>query len=194
MRIRIELWAALAAAALAVATPVRAQEIVSRTTRLDAKGCRTVSEAEESLVRRCRGFAGIEVYAVEGDARSTLSYGPAAERQPASKAFFAPLNSNADTIEWRAVRSGPDLKPFATIVRWSGRDPVTGRRHAMLVVTRLPPGRVCHVAYIDLAANPDAAAIARRAADTLAREADCSRPPRILGKPGPGTRLLKPYG
>ncbi len=43
----------------------------------------------------------------------------------------------------------------------------------MLVVTRLPPGAVCHVAYIDVTANPQANELARKAADELARGFDC---------------------
>jgi hypothetical protein len=35
----------------------------------------------------------------------------------------------------------------------------------MLVITRLPPGAACHVAYVDVKANPNANAVARKAAD-----------------------------
>ena len=40
---------------------------------------------------------------------------------------------------------------------------------AMLVVTRLPPGPVCHVAYVDAIANPNANELARKAAADFAR-------------------------
>ncbi len=43
----------------------------------------------------------------------------------------------------------------------------------MLAVTRLPPGEVCHVAYVDVAANPNANELARQAADDLARDFKC---------------------
>ena len=39
----------------------------------------------------------------------------------------------------------------------------------MLAVTRLPPGAVCHVAYVDVKANPNANELARKAADESAR-------------------------
>jgi hypothetical protein len=42
-------------------------------------------------------------------------------------------------------------------------------------VTRLPPGAVCHVAYIDGIANPDANDLARKAADETARGFDCGK-------------------
>ena len=40
----------------------------------------------------------------------------------------------------------------------------------MLAVTRLSPGAVCHVAYVDVKANPNANELARKAADETARE------------------------
>ena len=60
-------------------------------------------------------------------------------------------------------------------------------------VTRLPPGPVCHVAYVDAIANKDANALANSAADDLTRSFDCRKDPTIVGKPGaislvPGTK------
>ena len=57
-----------------------------------------------------------------------------------------------------AQREGAAL-PFAIIQRWNisvARNPQQhGRpgRNALLIVTRLPLGPVCHVAYIDVKAN-----------------------------------------
>ncbi len=45
----------------------------------------------------------------------------------------------------------------------------------MLVVTRLPPGPVCHVAYIDVKANANSNDLAREAADTFARDFKCGK-------------------
>ena len=45
----------------------------------------------------------------------------------------------------------------------------------MLVVTRLSPGPVCHVAYVDVQANPDANELARKAADEIARDFRCGK-------------------
>ena len=61
----------------------------------------------------------------------------------------------------------------------------------MLVVTRLPPGAVCHIAYIDVAANANANELARKAADT-ARSFDCAKDKvRIEGTPGRATELAQ---
>ena len=45
----------------------------------------------------------------------------------------------------------------------------------MLAVTRLPPGPVCHVAYVDVQANPNANELARKAADEIARNFKCGK-------------------
>jgi hypothetical protein len=60
----------------------------------------------------------------------------------------------------------------------------------MLVVTRLPPGAVCHVAYIDVTANPEANELARKAADELARGFDCKTDKvSVIGIGGRATAL-----
>jgi hypothetical protein len=59
-------------------------------------------------------------------------------------------------------------------------------RGRVLVVTRLGPGGVCHVGYVDALANSDPNALARRIADEKAREFNCEKDKRIvLGKVGP---------
>ncbi len=55
----------------------------------------------------------------------------------------------------------------------------------MLVVTRLPPGSVCHVAYVDVKANPDANELARKAADEVARGFKCGEDEvKVIGDRG----------
>ena len=55
----------------------------------------------------------------------------------------------------------------------------------MLVVTRLGPGGVCHVGYVDARANPDANEVARKIADEKARTFKCGKDKRIIsGKVG----------
>jgi hypothetical protein len=63
----------------------------------------------------------------------------------------------------------------------------TGR---VLVVTRLGPGGVCHVGYVDARANPDANALAQQIADRHARTFSCGEDkPVVLGKTLPGLGL-----
>ncbi|MBS0529358.1 MAG: hypothetical protein JSS22_08220 [Proteobacteria bacterium] len=147
----------------------------------------------------CNGFADLTVLRQMDDDRETISVGrsaKAAAAEPASSQGFAPFNSTGDTIEWRLDKSG---KPFAIIQRWRISDNrnvgTDGRPRsvAMLVVTRLAPGPVCHVAYIDVAANPKANEIARRAADEWARDFDCAKGAiRIRGQRGRSIELTLP--
>ena len=63
----------------------------------------------------------------------------------------------------------------------------------MLVVFRLPPGPVCKVAVVDLKANRDATALARKAADESARNFKCDTDKlMVVGQHGRTTEMLFP--
>ena len=159
-------------------------------TPLDLKACSRTSEDMESVTWACRGVNGIRVYVTDSDARVSVSYGANAEREPAATTWFGPLNSAGPTIEWRTERS--DTKPYATIVRWFLRDPEGSARRSVLVVTRLGPGPICHVAYIDPDANPNANELARQAADKYARGFQCNvEAVRTIGRVGRGVTLIQ---
>jgi hypothetical protein len=135
------------------------------------------------------------VLIAEDDLRETVSFGrnrKQAAEEPAAQTWFGPFNSAATTIEWRAR----DGKPFAVIQRWhlddTSDEDKSGRPMAkpVLVVTRLPPGRVCHVAYVDAQANPDANELARKAADEIARDFRCGQDEvKTVGAGGRATGL-----
>ena len=87
-------------------------------------------------------------------------------------------------------------RPFATILRWNttvldqDNNRVAGQ---VLVVTRLGPGGVCHVGYVDGRANPNANELAVQIADQHARTFKCGKDKTIvLGAKGPG--FSGPYG
>jgi hypothetical protein len=89
-----------------------------------------------------------------------------------------------------------DGKPFAIIQRWhiadNNDEDNKGRPIArpMLAVTRLPPGPVCHVAYVDVQANRDANALAREAADEAARGFACGKDEvKVIGATGRAVEL-----
>ena len=62
----------------------------------------------------------------------------------------------------------------------------------MLAVTRLPPGAVCHVAYIDAQANPNPNELARKAADEFARGFNCDKDEvKVIGETGKAMGMAK---
>jgi hypothetical protein len=179
-------------------SPAGAQTIGSFYTSTALKDCR-VSGAhngvDDSTTRFCPGRAGLGVLVSEDDLRETVSVGhsrAAAGKEPAAQAWFGPFNSTTATVEWRAL----DGKPFSIIQRWhlddNADEDKNGRPTAkpMLVVTRLPPGPVCHVAYVDVKANPDANELARKAADEFARGFKCGKDEiKVIGNSGRAVKL-----
>jgi hypothetical protein len=190
--------AALVVAAFGLILPANAQTFSSSYTSAAPKDCRTVGKPENgSTTQVCPGKSGLVVVISEDDLRQTVSVGPnraAAAKEPAAEAWFAPFNSTAATVEWRAV----DGKPFAIIQRWLIADndalDKTGSPTSkpMLAVTRLPPGPVCHVAYIDGQANRNANELARHAADEFARDFRCGKDEvKVIGEKGAAVSLAK---
>ena len=181
-------------------SPANAQTFSSSYTSTAPKDCRTIgkpSDLDGSTTQVCPGKSGLVVLISEGDLRETVSVGrnrEAAAKEPAAEAWFAPFNSAAHTVEWRAV----DDKPFAIIQRWLIADITapdkTGNptTKPMLAVTRLPPGPVCHVAYIDGQANRNPNELARQAADEFARDFKCGKDEvKVVGEKGAAVSLAK---
>jgi hypothetical protein len=188
--------AALFAAAFGLISPANAQTFSSSYTSTAPKDCRTIGKPENGSAKQvCPGKSGLVVVISEDDLRQTVSVGPnhiAARKEPAAETGFAPFNSAANTVEWRAV----DGTPFAIIQRWLISDtdkagsPIS---KPMLAVTRLPPGPVCHVAYIDGQANRNANELARQAADEFARDFKCGKDEvKVIGEKGAAVSLAKP--
>jgi hypothetical protein len=164
-------------------------------TPLDLKKCRHKlgKEVEDYGSWRCAGHDGIAVFITGGDQRITISYGPNAANEKASEQTLSAFNSEGKTIEWRIERL-PNGKahPFATILRWNTTtlDPDNDLKQVagqVLVVTRLGPGGVCHVGYVDGRANPNANELAAEIADKHARAFKCGKDkPMVLGVQGKG--------
>jgi hypothetical protein len=177
--------------------PAASQTVEYVYTRFDAKQCKhTKGRAVEDYGSwLCPGHEKIAVRLSAGDQRMYVTYGSGQKDDLASSQTFPGFNSVYEgTVEWR-IEKMPDGKarPFATILRWNimtARDrenatgPITSTGR-VLVVTRLGPGGVCHVGYVDARANPDANELARKIADEHARSFKCGKDQRIvLGKPG----------
>lgn len=189
---------ALFCGCFALIPPASAQTFGSSYTSTAPRDCRVKSAGngvDDSTIRVCPGKAGLVVVISEDDLREAVSVGrnrAAADQEPAAAASFGPFNSTTHTIEWRAL----DGKPFAIIQRWHIADNADadkdGRPVAkpLLVVTRLPPGAVCQVAYVDVKANPDANELARKAADETARGFKCGKDEvKVIGASGRAIEL-----
>ncbi|MCZ7642848.1 MAG: hypothetical protein M5U33_09215 [Pseudorhodoplanes sp.] len=186
---RSGLAACIVAGALAFACPAAAAEdIVSAYTHFDAdRNCRHTPgrDVEDYGTWRCPGLGGLIVWLSAGDQRMSISFGTGArqaQRAPAATSPFAAFNSvYRGTVEWRGVRAADGkMRPFATIMRWSVRTQQDAERDdgrstgEVLVVTRLDPGGVCHVGFVD-ARGSAANARARTIADAHARSFRCGR-------------------
>lgn len=175
-----------------------AQTFSSTYTSTAPKKCRVSSAGngvDDSTIRLCPGKVGLKVLVSEDDLRETVSVGrtrATAAAEPAAQRWFGPFSSTATTVEWRAL----DGKPFAIIQRWHIADNSDQDRDGrpiakpMLIVTQLPPGPVCHVAYIDVKANPNANGLARKAADETARDFKCgTNAVKVIGETGRAVEL-----
>jgi hypothetical protein len=189
---------ALFAAAFGVISPSSAQTFSSSYTSSAEKDCRTIGKPKDVSTKQvCPGKSGLVVLISEDDLRQTVSVGPnpaAAAKEPAAETGFAPFNSTGQTVEWRAV----DGKPFAIIQRWLIADnndldkAGSPTSKPVLAVTRLPPGPVCHVAYIDGQANRNPNELARQAADEFARDFKCGKDEvKVVGDKGAAVGLAK---
>ncbi|MGA7807300.1 hypothetical protein [Bradyrhizobium sp.] len=191
--------AALALTTLAVATfaahaAPQQPIVVSSYSSMAPKNCWSEGPGriEDSPTRVCRGKSTLVVLVSKDDHRETVSVGrnrDEAAKEQAAQTSFGPFNSALPAIEWRITGNNP----FAMIQRWRIADIVDqtiangGGPDAkpLLVVSRLPPGGVCPVAYVDAAANPNADELARQAADQIARDFKCGADQaKVLGTPG----------
>lgn len=195
---KLAMRAILLSLAVVGAMPAAAQSISRTYTSFDADKCRHTAgkEEEDYGFWRCKGYAGIDVVLSAGDQRMQVSFGRNALKEVAATQTFPAFNDvYKGTVEWR-LETLPNgkLRPFATILRWNvklseeiDRRTASGR---VLVVTRLNPGGVCHVGYVDARANPNANELAVQLADERARKFDCEKDtPVVLGKTMPGLNM-----
>jgi hypothetical protein len=182
----------------AAVIPATSASVSRAYTTFDADKCKhTKGRGPEDYGSwRCPGHAGIDVVLGAGDQRMQVSFGRNALRELAAQQTFGAFNDvYMGTVEWR-IETLPDGKahPFATILRWNVKmesdqdgSSVSGR---VLVVTRLNPGGVCHVGYVDGRANPNANELAQQFADERARTFKCGRDkPVVVGKVMPGLTM-----
>jgi hypothetical protein len=176
----------------ALATPAGAQTIESAYTKIDLDKCKHTrgSAPEDYGSWLCAGHQGVPVYISGGDQRVFVSFGKNAKRELANRESLMSFNGEGRVVEWRIeTLPGGKKRPFAAIMRWSTTvtdDTGAIHRGQVLVVTRLGPGGVCHVGYVDGRANKDANELARKVADERASAFKCgSDTPATTGETGP---------
>jgi hypothetical protein len=185
----------VAVLAAGVATSFASAEdlVTSAYTHFNSARCQHEAGTEEEDYGSwlCPGYGGLSVLLSAGDQRMYVTYGPwRGDDVLALAETFSGFNDvYQGTVEWRLEKDATGKsRPFATILRWNvmngddhpdagGRIHVSGR---VLVVTRLGPGGVCHVGYVDARANPGANALARKLADNFARSFRCGKDKRIV--------------
>jgi len=169
------------------AAPATAQSFDSAYTRIGDCEPRNAPEGYEFLISfmACAGYGDWVLYVGATEQTSRLAFGGRNLDQQFSE---TPINrvgavsNTGDTIEWRL--SGE--RAFATILRWRAMRPGQSGFQTVeeyLVVTALEGGNsACHAAYVDVRTVPNANRVARRAADTIARDFQCgARAPFRIG-------------
>lgn len=189
-------------AGLLATLPASAQQNTSLYTSVALKNCvkfeRVIVAGDEyAATYDCRGLRGYRVLINDEDLRTVVSIGlnrSHAKEQPAASQGFGPFNSVHDNLEWRI--DAKTKKPFATIQRWRIADQSDLDKDSrpntvgLLVVTRIPPGQACHVAYVDVRANENPNALAQKAADELAAKFDCEKDNvQLIGNHGRAAEL-----
>jgi len=157
-------------------------------TKLNLNDCTPVkapgAEPADGAGYACMGYDNTLVYVAEGDLRYFVSYGLNALREKAVEQTLPRFNTINNKLEWRLIYENGKWKPFATILRWytqSGEG--SAAKSEVLVVTKLEPGNVCHVAHINARLVPKANEVARQIADTNVAGFNCQSD-KIFNIPG----------
>ena len=186
---------------LGLISPANAQTIGSSYTSTAPKDCRVIGKPERASTaarsRVCPGKAGLVVLISEDDLRETVSVGRNRRPRPRSRRRRP---GSARSIRPRTRSNGGRRTASRSRSSSAGTSPTTPTptradgptTKPMLAVTRLPPGPVCHVAYVDGQANPNANELARKAADEFARDFKCGKDEvKVIGETGTAVGLAK---
>lgn len=160
--------------AVALSTPLRAEQWASSYTSHDYAKCRKdKDDGEPVAVHRCPGKAGFTVVWTATDDSSAVAFGTRAlEEAITDKAAFFEAGK---TIEWLGPKGG---RPQAAILRYATGQSVGKLDGSRLVVHRLAAdGASCIIGSVD-ARKPGANAAARRLADEKAAGFRCGQDSR----------------
>lgn len=185
---RIFTSALYVAVGILLAAPAAAQQIEASYTDLDLNSLCTVIQSDDfGTSWACSGLKGMPVMVAERDRRMFVSFGLTSTTEKAAEQTLVPFNQLGEKIEWRVSNAEGYWKPYAAILPFlthQAEGKAEGEPEGrVLVVAKIAPGATCHIAYVDALANPDAADLARKAADETAKDFDClTSEPAYVGK------------
>lgn len=128
-----------------------AADVESSYTSIDANDCTTLTADRMGSVQRCEFFADIEVNAVEGDLRQSLTLKRGGNEYPLD--FWQTVSPAFSTlgakVEWRHL-AGNANKPFAFITRLNASENPEGPEQttSYLVVGKITPDIICVVGKV----------------------------------------------
>jgi hypothetical protein len=172
---------ALAVAGLIAVAPDRASaQTDSVTTELTKGRCKFIDDDGEVghyALKRCPGPNGMRVYTEATMQRVALSFQFA--KSPLTREVTR-TRSLGEKIEWRGHKGKKGFEPEAALVRLIVADD-DDQRYNVLAVIRIQGILACVMAVVDEAANAEATALARKAADAPGDFSCEMDKPKILG-------------
>jgi hypothetical protein len=171
----------IAAALCGLTQTAAAQAVTGIDTELVQGRCRFIADDGEVghyALKRCPGLGGARVYTVAGVHSVSLSFQWGWHKAP----DVIKSDSIGTKLEWRGTGTRAAFKPHAVIVTIVVKDYDADQRHNVLGVLRMEPRNACLMAVLDEAANKDALALARTAADKEAPSFSCKGgKPKVAG-------------
>lgn len=173
---------AMASIATLSSVSAHAENFTSKYSSLSEAACSVLVEQDEQYAKwKCNtGLAGLELYYVTSDARDTLEFSSPDARfvLDLNAVTFGAFNSLGNKLEWRGTTSDGHFAPFANILRVyvssynSQGEPVTVQK---LAVTKINGWGTCVVGYVNASVHANANELARKLADSTARDFICGQ-------------------
>jgi hypothetical protein len=147
-------------------------------TGLAEKDCQTVESREKGDLwyrGECPGIAGYKLEVLDGDARMTLNIiAPGGKKSELGfDANVSPaFSALGEKAEWRVIKAGKKVKPFALIVRFEISEPdnpVNPGNKSYLVIIKIAEDSACITNVVKPSKNQNAEA--RKLADKAANKA-----------------------
>jgi hypothetical protein len=167
----------------ALVAPVEARESVY--TSLKEPHCKTANrnpaakrDEHEPVLYRCPGVKGWTVHVTYHGTFVTAIFAP--DGKPLTKAQLGAPYDIGPRVEWRGEKRAGVFVADAAVVRLTALGDKRQQR-SVLAALRIDGDAVCAVAVVDAAANKDANALARKAADEAASFKCGADAPRVIG-------------